>query len=329
MTAAGIRIIATRGEEFFDNVAVADLPELLKDPAVNLWVDAWGHENPEAERLARDVFRFHPLAVTDCFGAREHPKLEVFEKYLFVITHGIAIGSTAVATDTIELDVFVGQRFLYTYHERPSRAVAGALELALRHNGSALRRGPAAKLHTILDRQVDTMEPLLDDLEERIQGIEDRVLLKPGGTDLTAMLALKRTTLQLRRWMTRQREVVLRLGRNEFALIPAQDAILFRDIHDHLLRMTDLLDTHREMLGSLHETYLSVTNLRLGEIMKFLTIFTAILMPMTVISGIFGMNFEHMPELHERWGYPMALGLMAAVVAGVVWFFRRRGWIGK
>jgi magnesium transporter len=326
---AGIRIVATRGETFLENVAVADLPGLLKDEAVYLWVDSWGTDNPEAERVARDVFHFHPLAITDCFGAREHPKIEVFEKYLFVITHGIAIGSTAVATDTIELDVFVGPRFLYTYHERPSRSIAGALDLVMRNNGGSLRRGPAAMLHTVLDRQVDTMEPLLDDLEERIQGLEDRVLLRPGSSDLTSLLALKRTTLQLRRWMTRQREVVLRLGRNEFALIPAQDAILFRDIYDHLFRMTDLLDTHREMLASLHETYLSVTNLRLGEIMKFLTLFTAILMPLTVITGIYGMNFDDMPEIHSAWGYPATLGIMAVVALGVVWFFRRRGWIGK
>jgi magnesium transporter len=326
---SGVKIVATRGETFLEDVAVADLAALLQDASVNLWVDTWGIDNPEAERLAREVFRFHPLAVTDCFGAREHPKIEVFEKYLFVITHGIAIGSTAVATDTIELDVFVGPRFLYTYHERPSRSVAGALDLVMRNNGGSLRRGPAAMLHTVLDRQVDTMEPLLDDLEERISGLEDRVLLKPGSSDLTALLALKRTTLQLRRWMTRQREVVLRLGRNEFALIPQQDAILFRDIYDHLFRMTDLLDTHREMLASLHETYLSVTNLRLGEIMKFLTLFTAILMPLTVITGVYGMNFDEMPEIHSRWGYPGTLALMAVVAGGVVWFFRRRGWIGK
>jgi magnesium transporter len=325
----GIRIIAIRGDEFLDDVAVADLPDLLKDGTVNLWIDGWGHENPEAERLAREVFKFHAMAVTDCFGKREHPKLEVFEKYLFLIAHGLAVGSTAVATDTIELDVFLGARLLYTYHDRPSRSVAWGLELALRNNGSILRRGPAAMLHAILDRQVDTMEPLLEDLEERIQALEDRVLLKPGSTDLTAMLALKRTTLQLRRWMTRQREVMLRLGRNEFSLVPAQDAVLFRDVYDHLFRMTDLLDTHREMLTSLHETYLSVTNLRLGEIMKFLTLFTAILMPLTVITGVYGMNFEFMPELHETWGYPATLALMAAVVGGVVWFFKRKGWIGK
>ena len=116
--------------------------------------------------------------------------------------------------------------------------------------------------------------------------------------------------------MTKQREVVLRLARNEFALVPPQEAVLFRDVYDHLFRFTDWLETHREMITSLQETYLSVTNLRLGEIMKFLTLFTAVLMPLTVITGIYGMNFEHMPELKQRWGYPAVLVLMAAVVAG-------------
>ncbi len=326
---ANIRIVATRGDDFLEDVPLDQLPALLEDKETFIWFDAWGSENPVAEKIAKDVFKFHPLALTDCFGVREHPRIEVFDKYLFVIAHGISAGSTAVATETVELDAFLGPRYLYTYHERHSRSIAFGLELVQRNHGGPLRRGPAVMLHTILDRQVDTMEPLRDDVEERIQAVEDRILIRPVADDLTALLALKRTSLQLRRWMTKQREVMLRLGRNEFALIPASDAVLFRDIYDHLFRMTDLVETHREMLTSLHETYLSVTNLRLGEIMKFLTLFTAILMPLTVITGIYGMNFDNMPELRQSWGYYACLGFMATVGGSIFYYFRRKGWIGR
>jgi magnesium transporter len=327
--APSLRITAMRGQEFLPEVAVADLPALLADPSVHLWIDTCGTDNAAAEALARDVFHFHPLTVEDCFQVREHPKLEVFEDYLFVITHGLAAGSTALSATSVELDAFIGPRYLFTYHEHASRGVAAVRELVARNHGAPLRRGPGFLLHAILDRQVDNMEPLLDDLEERIQVLEDRVLVKTRDTDIADVLSLKRTTLQQRRWMVKQREVMLRLSRNEVALVPPADAVLFRDIYDHVSRMTDMLDSDRELLGSLHETYLSLTNLRLGEIMKFLTLFTAVLMPLTVITGIYGMNFVHMPELSERWGYPVTLGLMAAVAIAVLLFFRRRGWLGK
>jgi magnesium transporter len=240
----------------------------------------------------------------------------------------VAADATVDRGDTVELDTFIGKNFLFTYHEKPSRSIAGAMDLLLRTHGSPLRRGPAYVLHAILHRQVDSMEPLLDDMEQRVESLEDRVLVHPGSDDLARLLALKRTTLQLRRWMTKQREVLLRLARNEFVQISAEQAVLFRDVYDHLFRYTDLLETNREMITSLQESYLSVTNLRLGEIMKFLTLFTAVLMPLTVITGIYGMNFDHMPELKQWWGYPAVLFFMAVVAGLILRFFRRRGWLG-
>ena len=328
--AAGIAVVAVRGgTEFLADVPVRELPALLRDPEVVVWIDCWGADNPEAVGLARDLFHFHPLAIEDCFEAREHPKIEGFEDtYLFVITHGVTAGSSPEGTETVELDAFLGKRFLFTYHEHPSRSVVAARDLVGRDHGGPLRRGPAAVFHAILDRQVDSLEPVLEGLEERIEQVEARMLARPHRDDLVRLLNLKRTTVHLRRWLTRQREVMLRLARNEFTVVPAQEAILFRDVYDHVFRFTDWLETHREMITSLQETYLSVTNLRLGEIMKFLTIFTAVLMPLTVITGIYGMNFQHMPELGTRWGYPAVLGLMAVVATVVLLLFRRRGWLG-
>jgi magnesium transporter len=329
MAEAQLKIVATRGDsEYREDIPVAELPALLKTPGVHVWVDTCGSENPEAVRLAREVFGFHPVAVDDCFGKREHPKVEAFEGHLFLITHGVGAGATADNVETVELDVFIGRNFLFTYHEQPSRSIAGALDLMARTHGAPLRRGTAHVLHAILDRQVDSMEPLLDDLEERVQAVEDRVLVHPGNDDLAWLLALKRTTLQLRRWMTKQREVLLRLARNEFDVVLPVEAVLFRDVYDHLFRYTDLLENNREMITSLQESYLSVTNLRLGEIMKFLTLFTAVLMPLTVITGIYGMNFEHMPELKQWWAYPAVLVVMAIVAGMILMFFRRRGWLG-
>jgi magnesium transporter len=330
IAASGIRIAAVRGgKELVPHLRPEELSAIIRDPELHIWIDSWGTDNPLAAALARDPFNFHPLAIDDCFEAREHPKIEGFEEgdYLFVITHGLTAGSTPERTEIVELDAFLGRRYLFTYHEQASRSIAATWDLVSRNHGGPLRRGPAAVLHAILDRQVDSIEPVLESLEERIEEVEARVLQRPQSTELVRLLKLKRTTLHLRRWLTKQREVLLRLARNEFTLVGAHEAILFRDVYDHVFRFTDWLETHREMITSLQETYLSVTNLRLGEIMKFLTLFTAVLMPLTVMTGIYGMNFEHMPELGQKWGYPAVLLLMAAVVVGVLMFFRRRGWL--
>jgi magnesium transporter len=310
------------------DVPLADLPALLADESAYVWIDSWGVDSPQALKLARELFGFHPTVIDDCFEAREHPKVEPFPEYIFLITHGIAPDAHAEDAATIELDVFLGKRFLFTYHEHRSRSVAGATELVLRNQGGPLVRGPGAVLHAILDRQVDSMEPLLDEVENRIEEVEDRVLIHPGSADLVTLLALKRNILKLRRWMTRQREVLLRLARNEFSLVDPKEALHFRDIYDHLYRFTELLETHREMTTSLQEAYLSITNLRLAEIMKFLTLFTAVLMPLTLITGIYGMNFDHMPELRRAWAYPAVLGLMVVMAGTILLFFRRKGWLG-
>jgi len=321
-------ITATRGGDLLVDVAVERLPALLADDAAHVWVDLSGPMDPAALHILRDLFRFHPLAIDDCFELREHPKVEGFDGYLYLIAHGLTAGSTAEAVNTVELDVFLGQRFLVTHHNAPSRSVAAVAEVASR-NPEWLRRGPAVLLHAILEQQVDGIEPVLDGIEERVANLEDRVIKRPSDRDLATLMALRRSILRLRRWMYKQRDVMARIARNEFNIIASTETPLFRDIYDHLQRFTDLLESYRELTTSVQDAYLMVVGNRLNEIMKFLTIFTAVLLPLTVITGIYGMNFEHMPELRWRWGYFGVLGLMAVTLFGLLGYFKRRGWLGR
>jgi magnesium transporter len=323
------RIIAARASsEILPQVPLEQLPALLAEPGTVVWVDLFDAITDADMAIVRDVFKFHPLAIEDCFEARAHPKIDEYDGYLYLITHGLRAGSTAESVDVVELDAFVGKNYLVTHHNQPSRSVAAVSELALK-SGLVLRRGPMALLHALLDRQVEGLEEQIDAVEERISQLEDAVFARPSNSHIVSLLAVKRNILQLRRWMAKQREVMLRLGRREFPAVSENEARLFRDVHDHLVRINDLLENFREMLTSIQEAYLSVTSNRLNEIMKFLTIFTAILMPLTVITGIYGMNFEHMPELHERWGYPAVLAAMAVLAGSVLVYFRRRGWLGR
>ena len=321
-----VTILAMRDGQTVSEPALAELPRLLDDPAVRVWVDIGGPMDADAQAVVRDVFHFHPLAVEDCFGAREHPKVEAFEGYLYVITHGLTKGATARAADTVELDAFLGQRYLVTYHAEHSRSAAAVLDM-VRRGGEPLRLGPAHVLHAILERQAEGIEPVVDAIDEHIAELEERVLLRPRPADLALLLALRRSILQLRRWLTKQRDVMSRMARNEFALIPPPEALLFRDVYDHLQRFTDLLENYRELTTSVQEAYLTMASNRLNEIMKFLTVFTAILMPLTVIAGIYGMNFQHMPELGWEYGYPFALGLMLILTVTGYFYFRSRDWL--
>jgi magnesium transporter len=327
-----VKIFAARGDgPLIVDPPVSELPALLGEPSVCVWVDMDGEMDDAAMAIVRDVFHFHPLAIEDCFGAREHPKVEAFEGnagYVYIITHGLTAGSTPQETETIELDAFLGQRYLVTYHAQASRSVAAVAEMVER-GGDSLRQGPVALLHAILDRQVEGIEPVIDGIDGHIAELEERVLVRPAAADLALLMALRRSILHLRRWMSKQRDVMLRLSRNEFPLVGAQGALPFRDLFDHLQRFTDLLENYRELTTSVQEAYLTMANNRLNEIMKFLTVFTATLRPLTVITGIYGMNFQHMPELASRWGYPLALLSMLATSLAVVWFFRRRGWLGR
>jgi magnesium transporter len=324
-----LTILAVRDDgQVSAGLAAADLPRLLADPALQVWVDIAGPADEEAHAVVRDVFHFHPLAIEDCFGAREHPKVEAFDGYLYIISHGLTADSTPQETRTIELDAFLGQRFLVTYHAQPSRSVETVKEMVRRGDGDPSRRGPAELLHAILDRQAEGIEAVIDAIDERIAELEERVLLRPRPADLALLLALRRSILHLRRWMSKQRDVMSRLARNEFALVGQAQALLFRDVYDHLQRFTDLLENYRELTTSVQEAYLTMASNRLNEVMKFLTVFTAVLMPLTLIAGIYGMNFEHMPELHWPMGYPLALVAMLLTALGMLWFFRRKGWLG-
>jgi magnesium transporter len=307
---------------------VDELPSLLARPDARIWVDLTPPIGETETAILRDIFKFHPLAIEDCFASRAHPKIDEYDGYLYVITHGLSASATAEVAEPVELDAFLGANFLVTHHSAASRSVAAVTEQVTR-TGIPLRQGVAAVLHAILDRQIDGLEQVLDNIEDRIETLESAVFARPRNDHIASLLAVKRNILELRRWTAKQREVLLRLGRREFALISVEDAPKFRDVQDHLVRINDLLESFRDMLTSIQEAYLSAVSNRTNDIMRFLTLFSTTMMPLTVLTGIYGMNFEHMPELRWRYGYPLALVAMLVVAGTMLFYFRHRGWLGR
>jgi magnesium transporter len=305
-----------------------DLPSLLQDRSAVIWVDM---ESPTAadEQVLLDVFHFHPLTVEDCRENRHYPKIEEFPGYLYFIVHGVRGDTSPDRFNTIELDGFLGPNFVITYHHDSFRSINNVKQL-LHTTPIACQRGPAFLLHQILDQVVDYYSPVLDDFDEHVTDLENEIftLKQPNNVILSQIMELKRSVLRLRRISTKQMDILLRMSRGEFALIPDEMRPFYRDIYDHLVRVTDLAESYRDLIGGSLEAYLSVVSNRMNEIMKVLTIFSAIMLPLTFIAGVYGMNFDNMPELHSRYGYFGTLLVMIVVAVGMLIFFWRRGWIG-
>jgi magnesium transporter len=283
----------------------------------------------DADTLLSDVLHIHPLTVEDIWAESSSPKVDAFDDYTYVIVHGLQAASSVHDLSLVELDVVLGKNFLITHDS--SQWVAKDLQAELDRNPRLMVRGLPWVMHALLDRSVDRYMPLVDQLDTEIEQLESEVLAKAGtpsgGKVLARILSFKRTLQSMRRMAIHQRETLLRLARGEIDAIPKEALPFFRDVYDHFLRIGDTVDGYRDLVTSALDAYLSVQSNRMNEIMKTLTLMSTVMMPLTFIAGVYGMNFKTMPELEWRYGYPYALALMATVALGILLWFRRKGWV--
>ena len=286
-------------------------------------MDLTGPSRDELDILT-SVFHFHPLALEDCEARRHNPKVDDYGSFLFILTHGVHPESSAREFRTRQLVLFLGPNSIVSFHREPSRSVEATLE-SVRKNPRLMADGPGMLLYRMLDFQMDLYLPLMESFQKRIDEIEKACFEAATSAILRDVFDLRKALVRLRRFSGHQREILLRLSRREFALIDERSAIYLRDVYDHLVRITDLADSFRELVAGALEAHLSVVSNRTNEIMRVLTVITTLFMPLTLIVGIYGMNFPDMPEFHWRRGYLVAYGLMVAVAAAMYYFFRRRG----
>jgi magnesium transporter len=291
-----------------------------------LWVDISGTTEEDGEFLER-TFNFHHLAVEDCVSPRIHPpKIDDFGDYLFIIVHGIDYTLESDIVETTEVAIFLGAHFVVSNHNIPlfcAESVRGMVEA----DGRPMRHGPDFLAHALVDALVDNVLPTIDNMIEFADEVEEEVVHQPQQSTLEEILKLKRSTLRIHRVMAPQREVLNRLSRGEFPIIGERALIFYRDVYDHVVRIEDLNQTIRERADSALATYLSSVANRQNEVMKVLSIVATIFLPLALLAGIYGMNFEYMPELGWRWSYFVLLGFMGAVIATAIWWFWARGWI--
>ena len=306
----------------------SDLSEVraLLDNEEVFWIDTSSIDEP-LRRLMTEVLKLHPLAVEDILLDRPGPKAEDYGDYLYLVIHGVECLKGDVENMlTVELDVVLSQRWLLTHHRGPLKAPEEVAEEFAR-NHKVMERGPAFVAHAVIDRMVDLYLPVTEAFDEQIDALETDVVERTSTDIVPRIFRLKRSLQQLRRSAMHQREVLQRLSRGEFEQIPERALPFYRDIHDHFVRVVDLAEGNRELLSAALDAYLSQTSNRMNEVMKTLALVSTIMLPLTFIAGVSGMNFDHMPELHWRYGYAFALGLMVVVGSSMALWFRHKKWL--
>jgi magnesium transporter len=299
---------------------------LKRDSTVWVWVDLSKPSSDEA-RILTDVFHFHELAVEDALAETHYPKIESYGDYLYLILHGIDFKASEHLFKTQDIDFFLGERYLVTVHPGISRSMNQVSEVCGR-SAHVLGEGPTGLLHRIVDTMVDNYLPEVEKLNERLDEIEKEVFEHPNQQLVRRILDFKRDVSSLRRVVLPERDAVGRLARREFALISEAMSYRFRDVHDHLVRLADEAMFFQDRITSLLDAYLSNVSNQLNSVMKVLTVIATIFMPLTVLTGMWGMNvpLPHLPggETAQFWWVAV---LMFTISGIMLWFFRRKGWI--
>lgn len=308
-----------------EKVPVERLSEWLADPQARVWVDL-ENTGEEGFRALEPALRFHPLAIEDCVMDVNRPKVDDYRDQLYLAVHSARWDAGDRLPVLRELDVLLGDRFLVTYHEEPTRGVTKAREV-LERRPDLLERGPDRLLHFILDVMVDNYLPIIENLQEVLDKLEVKLFRMPNQRVLAEILRLKRGMGALRRIVGPQRDTILALTREEFTGISPDMRPYLRDVYDRMTRVSDLLDSHRDELAGLLEIYATQVSNRLNEVMKVLTIITTIFIPITFLAGVYGMNFHYMPEANLPWAYPAFWTICVVLAGGMLVLFKRKGWL--
>lgn len=299
------------------------------DPAsgVKLWVDVVQPTPEEGQQLLANTFHFHPLSVEDALTDIHHPKVEPYDRYLYVILHGIDFHAGEHEFATRDVDFFLAENYLVTVHDGHSRSIQKLHALCEQH-AHILEEGPVALMHRIVDQMVDNYAPELAEIEEQMDELEEEAILGVGDNLMRPILAVKRDLAALRRVVIPQRDVVGRLARREFPIISNEMAYRFRDVYDHLVRYADEATMFQDRVTGILEGYLSAISNRLNRVMKVLTVVSTIVLPMTVLTGLWGINVP-LPRFPGGDGMQFwwLVAIMVAITIGMLGVFRWRRWI--
>lgn len=301
-----------------------EIASIVASGTGTLWVDV-DTRDPNDVSILSDVFHFHPLAIEEATNPQSRVKVEEYDKYLLLIVRTVAFCETTddpYDLDTVNISFFLGKNFLVTVHGGSTNPVAATVDL-LQRKPELIGHGPAKLMHVIVDQAVDAYFPIIDQIDEFMDTLEEKIFSQFDQTVLRDVFAVKRLVLTLRRHLAPERDALSVLTNRPSTLLSAENQIYFRDIYDHVLRIYDSLEQFRDLLSSTLDSYLTQVSNRLGTATKALSVVATVTLPFVVISGIWGMNFEHIPLHSNPYGFTilvlaqLALGL--TILGGLKW----------
>lgn len=277
------------------------------------WID-FSEPTMEESGLLSSFFGFHPLAIEDCLHVLQRPKLDYYEEYQFLVLHAM----NPETLSTVEVDLFIGGNYLVSYHKKPLVEVDQAWDKmkSRTHDRKIWSQGPYAAAYMIIDSLVDNYFPCVYSIEDDLDELEKRGSRESVELLMNQVFMLRSRLLKLRRTIVPMRDLMYRVLNSQHIQGEKEPRVHFSDIYDHLLKLSEMIDSNREMTADLRDSYISLNSNRMNGIMKTLTVITTVFMPLTLIAGIYGMNFVNIPELEWKYGYFFVLGIMATLGNG-------------
>ncbi len=309
------------------------MPTLLSDTNLFLWIDLENPTPEDAKFILEGLFHFHPLSIEDCINESQSPKVEeyspkeedTFAPYLFMVIHGVDYSRKDGVFATSELNFFLGKNFLVTYHTVPLRAITQVEDMCVKGT-LGVARAPDRVCQKLLDTLVENYKPALEELSIEIGELETAAFAHPSKETLNRILMVKKEVFHLRRIIGPQSEVLARFARGEFKLIRPHLVPYYRNVYDALYHISEMAQAYADSLTGILQIYLNMSSNQTGEVVKFLTIITAITTPLMMIGTWYGMNFKDMPELSWKHGYWVAASVMIVSTVATWLYFRRRKW---
>ncbi|MCL6510038.1 MAG: magnesium/cobalt transporter CorA [Anaerolineae bacterium] len=331
-----VRVLHSNGNGLpVESHGIGHIPAMVADPSAVVWVDIYDPEDengahPEALHILQDVFGFHPLAVEDALVETHVPKVDDWGSYLYIVMHAVHFEHGKDYLETRELDIFVGSNYLVTYRTQEIRALEQQWRITQRDERHT-RRGVDYLLYELCDAIATDYLPVMDTIDEAVDLVQDEVFERRDARLVERIFKLKRAVLDLRRVLSPQREVLNKLSRGDFAVIDERDRVYFRDVYDHFVRLVDLNESLRDVVGGVLDTYLSVAANRTNDIMKTLTIVSLMFLPLTFVTGFFGMNFfgGSIELIFDAPKWPLFFAgmlIMIGMPLAMLMYIRRRGW---
>lgn len=293
-----------------------------------VWINMDGLHDSDCVVCMGEIFGLHPLVLEDIVHTGQRPKLDDLDDALFAVVKMLRYDEKRRAVVDEQVSFVLKPGLLLTFQEKAEGDVFGEVRKRLLAGGRLAKAGPDYLMYALIDAVVDNYFVVLERMGEDIEEIEEKLLSAPTPAELETIHALKREALFLRKFVWPLREVLARLEKSGFDLVDESTIVYLRDLYDHTIQVMDTIETFRDMLSGMLDLYLSNVSLKLNETMKVLTIISTIFIPLSFLASLYGMNFKHMPELETEYGYYVVLGVMATTVAGMLYYFRKKGWLG-